>query len=218
MDVSGLMMLFSTPLGLHIKKMALALIIIVAIALISKLIQIAVLYICRLIRLDGFASQIKLTELLQRTELKSSATELLGDIVFWALLLLGGVALIYAMNFERAIYLLRFMLSYISTNVVSAAFVLVVSVIFASLLSGLILFVGELIFLPGYKFIARINQYVIVVFGIVVGLDKLGISTAMLTSKWDIILGFFALSGAIAFGLGCKDIAASFLANFLRGR
>lgn len=209
--------LLSTPLGLHIQKLSLAFVLLIVSFMVAKLVQIVVVYILEALNLETLSDRIKLTDTLKKSGISNSLISLLGEMVFWIILFACGVAIIYSLNFVRAIILFRLTLKYLTVNVVSAAFVLSLSVLFASLLSGLILFIGELTRLPGYRLIARINQYVVVIFGLVVGLDKLGVSPELYLQRPDIILGFFALAGAIAFGLGCKDIAASYLANFLRG-
>ncbi|MFA5104339.1 MAG: hypothetical protein WC527_04115 [Candidatus Margulisiibacteriota bacterium] len=208
--------LFVTPLGIHTQKLLLALLLIIASFLAAKLAQIITVYILDLVNADKLSEKIKLRALLKKTELGDSFSQFGGDLVFWLALIFGGIKIIYLLQLNRALEILRAVLSYVTVNVVSAVFILVLSVIFASLLSGIILFVGGLINLPGYKFIARVNQYVVVIFGIVMGLEKLGIAASVFLARPDIILGFFALAGAIAFGLGCKDMAENFLANFLR--
>jgi len=210
--------LFVTPLGIHVQKLLLALLLVVVSFLFAKLAQMIVVYLLDLVNADKLSEKVQLKALLKKTELGDSFTQLAGEVVFWLALIFGGIKIIYLMQFNRALEILRIVLSYITVNVVSAIFVLVLSVVFASILSGIILFVGGLINLPGYKLIARVNQYVVVIFGIVLGLEKLGIAASVFLARPDIILGFFALSGAIAFGLGCKDLAENFLANFLRNR
>jgi len=216
LDISKVGMIFSKPLGIHLVKLFYAVILLVVAALISKLLQTAVVFICKLIGVESLSSKTNFDTFLRKTGIKESPVELVGVLTFWISLLASGMAIIYSFGFIRAIEILKYVMTYISINVVSAIFMLVLAVIFGSLLSGLILFVGGLINLPGYKLIARINQYVVVIFGIVIGIDKLGVSASLFLARPDIILGFFALSGAIAFGLGCKDLASNFLSNFLR--
>lgn len=215
-NAADIFSLFSTPLGVHIAKLFYALLFLIAAVLVSKAVQVAVVYILNLIDINSLSEKIGLEKILRKSEIKNPFSELAGDAAFWAVLFALVVWMIYAFQFIRAINILRFTLHYISVNVVSAAFVFILAVILAFLISGLISFIGALVYLPGYKLIARINLYVVIIFGAVAGLDKLGIPSKEIFRP-DIILGFFALAGAIAFGLGCKDIAANFLANFMRG-
>lgn len=216
MSITPDISVLSTSLGAHIQKLALASLFVVVSFLLAKLVQIVIVYILDLLNVEKLSDRIKLKGLLKKSELSASTIELLGDLSFWGVFLSLCVAVIYSMGFMRALDILREVLSYVTINAVSASFVLILSVIFASFLSGVILFIGGLINLPGYKLIARVFQYAVVIFGVVLGLDKLGISTSVFLARPDIILGFFALAGAIAFGLGCKDLAENFLANFLR--
>ncbi len=214
--VQNIFALFVTPLGIHTQKLLLGLLLVIVSFLGAKIAQMIVVYILDLLNADVLSERIKLRDLLKKTELGDSFSKFSGEVVFWLALIFGGVKIIYLMQFNRALDILRLILSYVTVNVVSAVFVLVLSVVFASILSGIILFAGGLINLPGYKLIARVNQYVVVIFGIVMGLEKLGIAASVFLARPDIILGFFALAGAIAFGLGCKDMAENFLANFMR--
>lgn len=208
--------LFVTPLGMHAQKLLLGLLLVIVSFLAAKLAQMIAVYVLDLLNADKLSEKIQLRALLKKTELADSFTQFAGEAVFWLVLVFGGIKIIYLMQFNRALEILRTVVAYVTLNAVSAAFVLVLSVILAFFLSAVILFIGGLINLPGYKLIARVFQYAIVIFGIVLGLEKLGIPTSVLFERWDIILGFFALAGAIAFGLGCKDLAENFLANFLR--
>ncbi len=208
--------LLSTAMGLHIQKLIIASIFFIVGIIIAKLLQIVLVYALDKLNLDGLLEKIGFNEITKKVEISSSATKLLGGLIFWIVLFLSLIWIVYAFNLTRALELIRIILSYVTINVLSAAFVLILAVVLGNLLSMIILFLGSIIALPGYKLIARINQYVVVIFGLVLGLDRLGISMKLLLSKPDIILGFFALAGAIAFGLGCKDLAENFLANFLR--
>jgi hypothetical protein len=213
--INDLFRIFGTPVGIHLQKLLIGLLLLVAAVLAAKLVQAIIVYLFDLIRIDKMSDRIGLTTVLKKSGIDTSFTSVCGGLVFWLAALAGGVAIIYAMNFVKALEILRTMLNYTAGSVVNAVFVLILAVILGSLLSGLVLFIGGLIFLPGYKLIARVSQYVVVIYGIVFGLEKLGIPTSVL-ARPDIILGFFALAGAIAFGLGCKDYAAGWLANFLR--
>ncbi|MCX5749266.1 MAG: hypothetical protein NTZ10_03365 [Candidatus Saganbacteria bacterium] len=213
--ISDVLRLFATPLGVHIQKLLLGIVLLIIAVLIAKLVQSVCCYIFNLVKIDALSGTIGLKGLLKKTGINNSFTSLLGDMIFWLVVLASGIAIIYALNYITALKILRVILNYLSGNVINALFVLILTVVLGSLLSGVILFLGGLIFLPGYRLIAKLAQYVTVIYGIVMGLDMLGIS-AQVIARPDIILGFFALAGAIAFGLGCKDLAASWLANFIR--
>ena len=218
MTFPDLAALLAAPMVIHVFKLLIALLLLVAVFLVAKALQFLTVKTLEAIKYEALAEKLGVVSLMKKAGIEGTATQLKGDGVFWAVLVAGGLFIIYSMQFARAYEILRSMSYYVFINVVSAIFILCVAVMLASLLSGIILFIGELIRLPGYRLIARVNQYVVVIFGIVFGLDRLGISTVAFLAKPDIILGFFALAGAIAFGLGCKDIAENFLVNFLRNK
>lgn len=208
--------LFSTSLGMHIIKLFYAFIFLIIAGIIAKIIQAVTVFILHIINIDGISRGLRIDATLKRAELKESFSEIISNLSFW--LTLGSIIVwgIYEFKFLRAIALLRTILDYLTINVIAAVFVMSFCIIAGILLSQLISFIGAAIQLPGFRIISKITQYVVIIFGSIVSLDKLGISSSIILSKLDIVLGFFALAGAIAFGLGCKDLAASYLANFLR--
>ncbi len=214
----SLLSLLSAPLGVHVQKLLLAFVLIIIAVLVAKLVQLIVEKLLVILNVDTLSEKSGLAQVLKKAELPVSISKLIGDLSFWACTLILGMTIAIALNMTKAYDIVKMVSYYISYNIVSALFVLILSVILGSLLSGVILFIGGMVFLPGYKLLARLAQGIAVVFGIVMGLEKLGITASVFLSRPDIILGFFALSGAIAFGLGCKDIAASFLVNFMRDR
>jgi len=61
----------------------------------------------------------------------------------------------------------------------------------------------------------RIAQVVIVVFAVVVSLRQLNIDIRSIDNAMTIILASLGLAFALAFGLGCKDIAAKHAQDFI---
>ncbi len=214
-DLAGLL---DTALGTHIAKIVIAAVLIVLGALVAKALQLVFVKLLRLVKADVASEKIGMDAALRSSEISSGTVKLLGDAVFWVALLTIGLNIVYLMGFTTAMGLIRSILQYVTVNAVNAVFVVSLSVVLSMFLSGAILLIGSSLQVPGHKLIAKAAQYSVMAFGVIYGLDKLGVSTALIISKLDIILGFFALAGAIAFGLGCKDIAASFLASMLRGK
>jgi hypothetical protein len=88
----------------------------------------------------------------------------------------------------------------------------------ANLIAGVVKLVCLNIGLEGGKSLARAVYYLAVIFSLLAALALLGLRPSAIVAKLDIIVGAPALAAAIAFGLGCKDMAADFLHNIFKGK
>jgi hypothetical protein len=65
------------------------------------------------------------------------------------------------------------------------------------------------------KLLAQVVETVVIAFAIFVGLEQLKIGIQITQLTISIILGSLGLGLALAFGLGCKEIAGKFVAELI---
>ena len=65
--------------------------------------------------------------------------------------------------------------------------------------------------------LASIARYAIVAFTAAVTLEELGIAPDLVRSAFVILFGAVALALALAFGLGCQELAREWLVRYLEG-
>ncbi|MHB9019982.1 MAG: mechanosensitive ion channel family protein, partial [Minisyncoccota bacterium] len=63
----------------------------------------------------------------------------------------------------------------------------------------------------GEKFLATASWWVIVMFGLLIALNQLGVAVAIINTVITGLIAMLALAGGLAFGLGGKDLAAHLL-------
>lgn len=202
----------STPLLILIMALAILLIGYV----LARLAGWAVTYLLKLVQVDKGAKAVKFNTLLEKGEIKKGITDLLGDLVYWLIIFVTivGVAKLVGLKIEPVmtklfIYLgLAFMV----------ALVLGVGLFFASLFSHLVKLVLLNFGVEGGKSLARFVYYLVILFTFLAALSQLGLKPSSILGKLDILLGAPALAAAIAFGLGCKDMAADFLYGIFKGK
>lgn len=197
-------------------NLVIALVLILLGYLIARGLAFCVTYILKLIRLDKGAKIIKFNTLLDKGEIKKSLSELLGDVVYWTLLFITimVVAQVIGLKIEPA---LMKVFAYLGLAFVVAV-ILGVGLFFASLMAGIIKAVLLNFGVEGGKSLARFIYYLVVLFTFLAALTQLGLKPSSLLGKLDILLGAPALAAAIAFGLGCKDMAADFLYGIFKGK
>jgi len=171
--------------------------------------------VLKAIKLESGAQQIGFNAILEKSGIKKSAADLLGDMVYWvvAFIVVVGVAGVFGLPVAAA---LQKVFAYMGI-VFLAAFILGVGLFLASLISGIVRTIMVNFGLEGAKTASRIIYYIVIVFTFLAALAELGFSPDW-TPHIGIILGMPALAAAIAFGLGCKDMAADFLHNLFKGK
>jgi len=184
---------------------------------IAKVVQWLVVAILKVMAFDVGVGKTGFTEMLKKGEVKAKPSEILAALVFWFIVILTLVAVAEAFGVAGAPVLLAAVLAYIP-KVLAGAVVLAVSIFLAAVLQNIIVVAANAVGLSGGKIISRIVQYAIVIFAFLIAVNQMGFDLKWIVESINVIVGGIALAMAIAFGLGCKDIAGDFLSNFFRNR
>lgn len=172
--------------------------------------------VLKIIQLDRGAKTVKFNLLLEKGEIKRTAAELAGDLVYWVIIFVSviGVAKIFNLPVDNA---LASIFSYVGLVFV-AALVLGIGAFLAALIASLVRLIAANFGIEGAKTISRFIYYIVIIFAFLAALAQLGISTEVFVPQIGVIIGAVGLAAAIAFGLGCKDMAADFLHNLFKGK
>ena len=170
----------------------------------------------RLARLDAASKQIGLSVLLEKGEIKKSLSELIGDLIYWVVVFISliGTAKVFGLPIEPALSKVFAFLGL----VLLAALILGIGAYFATLISGIVKIVAASFGVEGAKTLSRVVYYIVIIFTFLAALSQLGIGSEVFVPQLGVIIGAFGLAAAIAFGLGCKDMAADFLHNLFKGK
>ena len=198
-------------------NLVISLVLILVSLLAAKGLQLLVVYVLRSIMLDKGLQAIGFTPFLTKGEIKKSPSELLGDLVYWTTIFITVTAIVMVLGPANSKDLLNNILNY-SVSVIAAIFVLALSIFLSVVISGLVVVIANNIGLSNSKTMAKIAQYGVTIFGFLKALEILGISSAIIVASFSVIVGAVGLAFAIAFGLGCKDIAADFVTGLFKGK
>ena len=202
----------SQPLVILLSALALLL----ASFVVAKAVGFAVTYVLKLAQLDQAANTVKFNVLLEKGEIKKSVSELLGDLCYWLVLLVAviGVAKLFGLKVEP---IMAKVFIYLGLTLL-VALVMGLALFFASLIANVVKVVALNFGIEGGKSLARFTYYLVVLFLFLAALSQLGLRPSTILGKLDIVLGTVGLAAAIAFGLGCKDMAADFLYGIFKGK
>lgn len=198
-------------------NLLMSLVLILVAILIAKGLQLLVVYVLRSVLLDKGLQAIGFTQMLTKGEIKKSPSDLLGELTYWLTVFILVTAIVLVLGPANAKELLSILLNY-SVAVMAAVFTLGLSMFLAVVIAGLVVVIGNNVGLANTKTLAKIAQYGIIIFGFLKALEVFGISSAIIVASFSVIVGAVGLAFAIAFGLGCKDIAADFVTGLFKGK
>jgi hypothetical protein len=182
--------------------------------LISKVIKAVVTKALKAVKLDVLSDRIELDKLLGKGGITYSFSELVGIVCYWLGLLVTFMVAINAIGLTIAADLLNKVVLYIP-NVIAAMFILVLGMFAATLMRNVVRTAANNAGLGQSKILAQIVGTVVIVFAVFVGLEQLQIGIRITELTISIVLGTVGLGLALAFGLGCKDIAGKFVAELV---
>lgn len=182
--------------------------------IVSKLIKSVVTKVLRLIKIDELSDRIELDSLLAKGGIKYSLSELLGIVCYWLVLLITLVVAVNALGLTVAADLLNRIILYVP-NIIAAIFILILGMFVAKLLSNLVQTAANNAGLSQANILSKAVEVVTTVFAMAMALEQLSIGAKIIEMTVSIVLASIGLGLALAFGLGCRDIAAKSVSEFL---
>ena len=170
-------------------------------------------FVVRVLRVfDKLADQVQLSSVLAKGGIKRKFSELLGEIVYWLVMLAVVMAALNALQLTVAAELFQSVVTYLP-NVIAAVFILVVGVFAAAFLATTVRTAASNAGILQSHPLSQAVQTIVVVFALVAALKQLRIQ--LVAEVLLIILGGVSLGCALAFGLGCKDLAGRWVNDLI---
>jgi hypothetical protein len=201
-------------IGAFLTNLLLVILILVIGWLIAKVVKNLITKILAVVKFNVLASRIKADEFLAKGGVKYNLTELIGVVGYWLVLLIALVVAVNAVGLTVAADLLNRIVLYIP-NIISAIFILILGMFVATMLSAIVLTTATNAGIAQAKLLGKLVEIVVIIFAIAITLEQLNIGTTIVGLAVNIILASMGLGIALAFGLGCKDIAARIMSEWL---
>ncbi len=204
-----------------IYPMFILMIVLLAFLLVTWLIAIALKFLLvkslEIIGFDKLMNLVGFSNLLVKGEVALAPSELIGAGLYWIIIFSSVLTALNFIGIDVKNNILSLMAGYVP-SVLGAAVLLAAAVLIAGFVFGLINFIFRNLGIKNSRTIAKIIQYAIVIFSFVAALNQLGLKAEWIITSINVVVGAVGLAFAIAFGLGCKDIAGDFLSNLFKGR
>ena len=182
--------------------------------LIAKLIEAVVVRGLKLVRLDTLSEKAGAANFLAKGGVKYTLAELIGVLIYWIVMLVVMVTALNTLQLTVAAELLNTVVTYVP-NIIIAIFILVIGMFISTLLGATVRTAAGNAGIEQAKMLGHISQMVVIVFAIVISLQQLKIATGVIENVINITFATIGIAVAIAFGLGCKDLAGQFMEDLM---
>ena len=198
----------------YVPAIAGAIVILIVGWLIAKLIEAVIVRLLKAVHLDAASDKAGIPNVLAQGEIKITLSELIGALIYWIVILVVLATALSALNLSVAADLISRLIEYVP-NILGAIFILVAGTFLANFISTIVRTTASNAGITKAKLLGQITQTIIVIFAVVVAIEQLKIAATLIVLAVNIILISVGIGIALAFGLGCKDIAGKFVQEII---
>ena len=183
--------------------------------LIARVFRGAVRRGLQLIKFPTIAEKAGIDGFLQTGGVKQSSTDLVAVLVYWLVMLMVLLTTVNALRLEVASQLLNEILLYIP-NIIVAVIVLVVGLYAANFVAGLVRTAAANAGIAEAEVVAVVARYALIIFTFAIALNQLRIGEDIVANGFLILFGAACLAGALAVGLGSREVVARYMEDRFR--
>ncbi|HYV95990.1 MAG TPA: mechanosensitive ion channel [Gemmatimonadaceae bacterium] len=141
---------------------------------------------------------------LDRAATHVNPTRLIATLMFWVVMFSAMLIAAEVLGVDSVAQVFSQMVSYIP-SVIAAIVVVIISIVLGDFVGGLIMASAGA--LHGGTLLARAGKGGVILLGVFMALQELGVGTDIVTTAFAIIFGAVALALALSFGLGNRELA-----------
>lgn len=182
--------------------------------LIAKLLEAVVVRVLKTVRLDSASDKAGISNVLAQGEIKITLSELIGAVIYWIVILVVIATALGTLNLTIAAELVSKLVEYVP-SILGAIFVLIVGAFLANFVSTIVLTTAGNAGINKAKLLSKLTNTVLVVFAVIIAIEQLKIASTLIVLAVNVVLVSIGLGAALAFGLGCKDIAGKFVKDLV---
>lgn len=199
-----------TQLASYVPQLLAAVVLLFAGWIIAKVARNAFSKALLLAKFDQLGQKTGIEVFLRQGGIQCTLVELLSWLIYWGILMVVVVTVANSLGLAAVAELFNRVVFYLP-NVLVAILIVVFGSLMAKFLNKLVYAYLNNLSVYGAPTLSNVVEYVTMIFVILVALEQLQISTHLLLAAFQIGFGAIAFALAIAFGLGGKEWAASYI-------
>lgn len=167
----------------------------------------------KVVPVDQFAQKLHIASFLQKGDVNWHLSDLIGEVAYWVVMLCVLVATLDTLGMTIAAQLFEKVLEYVP-QVMAGVIVLVMGLFFSTVVGGVIQTAAANAGITQAKGLGQITRVAVIIFSSAVALEKF-FSSMIIQTTFTIVVAALCFGTALAFGLGCKDLAGRTLEEFI---
>ncbi len=180
--------------------------------LISRALEALVAKGLRAVRFNQIADKAEIDQFLATAGVRMDPSSVVGKLVYWFVMLSFVISAFGALGLSQVEGVLAGIIGFIP-NVIVALVILLLGALAANVVANLVRGSVGTARVGDPNLLAMIARGAILVFAVIMAMDQLEIAPTIITTLWTALIGMFAVAGALAFGLGGRDLARQILEN-----
>jgi Mechanosensitive ion channel, conserved TM helix len=171
----------------------------------------------RAVRFNQVADRAELDQFLDRAGVRLDPAAVVGKLAYWFLLLIFIGAAFNAFGLTQVTAVINQIVAYLP-NVVVALVVLLVGALLATFAGNLVRGASGSARVGDPGLLAGLARAAVLAFAVLIALNQLQIGEAIVNTLFMAVVGMLALAGALAFGLGGREVAGRILEDWYAKR
>jgi hypothetical protein len=164
-------------------------------------------------KFEDLFSHVGVTTSLQEKGVHFSIGKIIGEIIRWFIVIIFLIPALEIIGLSEATSLLKISALTYLPKVILAVLVMVVSLVLAEGAKKAVTISSKSANIGAANTLGGVTKYAIVIFGALIALTEMGIASELIYILVIGVIGMFAVGGAIAIGLGGKDLANDILSK-----
>ncbi len=173
-------------------------------------VKLIVVKLFKLLKLDGLFARTGLTETLQKMAVKDTPEKFVGRIFYWLVAITFFIISLSMLKLPAVEQLFERFLLFLP-NLLVVGVILTLGFLLGNFLGRAVLIASVNAGVKLSGLLSKGVKTIVILFSFVMSLEQLGIGRSTVIAAFTILFGGIVLALALAFGLGGKDIAKSYL-------
>ncbi len=167
------------------------------------------------LRFDRLCVRLGISEFLRKGQVNRLPSRLVGSFAWGVMLLVTFFNVSRQLDIE-VVTSFSTQLTASVPQILAALFVVVVGLVVVTFIGNFVMTVAINAAYPHARLVARVVKVTGIVIVLGLALEQANLSRSLVSAMVQILFGAVAFGAALAFGLGCKDIARDAMIRFLR--
>jgi hypothetical protein len=181
----------------------------------AYLLRLILSWLLGLVRFNRACDKVGISEFLRKGQVIYQPSRLVGIIAYWTVLLVALFQIARILDI-KVVTSFSDRLAAIVPGLLAAVFIGIIGLVMISFIGNFVMTVARTAAFPHAALLARVVKTAGYILVLGLALEQIDLSKTMISSMLQILFAAVAFGLALAFGLGCKDMARDAATRFLQ--